>query len=108
MLGAGGAAKAIAFGLQRRGAEVVVASRTRERADRLADALSIKAVDWAGRHNFWADILINCTPVGMHPNVDETPYDKHYLKPVNARLRHGLQSGEHAADQRARRPGVAR
>ena len=81
VLGAGGAAKAIAFGLQRRGAEVVVASRTRERADRLADALSIKAVDWAGRHNFWVDILINCTPVGMHPNVDEAPYDKHYLKP---------------------------
>ncbi len=81
VLGAGGAAKAIAFGLHRRGAEVVVASRTRDRADRLADALSVKAVDWGARHNFWVDILINCTPVGMHPNVDETPYDKHYLKP---------------------------
>jgi len=81
VLGAGGAAKAIAFGLQRRGAEVVVTSRTRERADRLADAIGIKAVDWSTRHNFWVDILINCTPVGMHPHVDETPYDKHYLKP---------------------------
>lgn len=81
VLGAGGAAKAIAFGLQRRGAEVVVSSRTRERADRLAGAINIKAVDWATRHNFWVDILINCTPVGMHPHVDETPYDKHYLKP---------------------------
>lgn len=81
VLGAGGAAKAIAFGLQRRGAEVVIASRTRERADRLADALKCKAVDWGTRHNFWVDVLVNCTPVGMHPNVDETPYDKHYLKP---------------------------
>ena len=81
VLGAGGAAKAIAFGVQRRGAEVVVASRTRERADRLASAINIKAVEWATRHNFWVDILVNCTPVGMHPNVDETPYDKHYLKP---------------------------
>jgi 3-dehydroquinate dehydratase/shikimate dehydrogenase len=81
VLGAGGAAKAIAFGLQRRGAEVVIASRTRERADKLASALSCKAVDWGTRHNFWVDLLINCTPVGMHPNVDETPYDKHYLKP---------------------------
>jgi 3-dehydroquinate dehydratase / shikimate dehydrogenase len=67
--------------LQRRGAEVVIASRTRERADKLASALSCKAVDWGTRHNFWVDLLINCTPVGMHPNVDETPYDKHYLKP---------------------------
>ncbi|HEV3003977.1 MAG TPA: shikimate dehydrogenase [Pirellulales bacterium] len=81
VLGAGGAAKAIAFGLQRRGAEVVVASRTRERADKLAEALGAKAVDWGTRHNFWVDVLVNCTPVGMHPNVDETPYDKHYLKP---------------------------
>jgi 3-dehydroquinate dehydratase/shikimate dehydrogenase len=81
VLGAGGAAKAIAFGLQRRGAEVVVASRTRERADKLAEALGAKSVDWGTRHNFWVDVLINCTPVGMHPNVDETPYDKHYLKP---------------------------
>ena len=28
-----------------------------------------------------ADILVNCTPVGMHPNVDDTPLDKHYLRP---------------------------
>ncbi|HEY2893672.1 MAG TPA: shikimate dehydrogenase, partial [Pirellulales bacterium] len=25
--------------------------------------------------------LVNCTPVGMHPNVDATPYDKHHLRP---------------------------
>lgn len=81
VLGAGGAAKAIAFGLQRRGAEVVVASRTRGRADKLAEAVGGKAVDWGTRHNFWVDLLVNCTPVGMHPHVDETPYDKHYLKP---------------------------
>lgn len=81
VLGAGGAAKAIAFGLQRRGAEVVIASRTRERAEKLAEALGSKSVDWGTRHNFWVDFLINCTPVGMHPHVDETPYDKHYLKP---------------------------
>ena len=27
------------------------------------------------------DVLVNCTPVGMHPNVDESPYDKHHLRP---------------------------
>ena len=26
-------------------------------------------------------MLVNCTPVGMHPNVDDSPYDKHYLRP---------------------------
>jgi 3-dehydroquinate dehydratase/shikimate dehydrogenase len=27
------------------------------------------------------DILINCTPVGMHPNVDESPIHGSFLKP---------------------------
>ncbi len=81
VLGAGGAARAIAHGLQRRGAEVVIASRTRQRADKLAEVLHAKVVDWDDRHSFNADLLINCTPVGMHPNVDEMPYEKHFLRP---------------------------
>ncbi|HWL74750.1 MAG TPA: hypothetical protein VNQ74_12840, partial [Burkholderiaceae bacterium] len=51
------------------------------RAQNLADRLQCKAVDWDNRHSIQADILINCTPVGMHPNVDESPYDKHHLRP---------------------------
>ena len=26
------------------------------------------------------DVLFNCTPLGMHPHVDETPYDGRYLR----------------------------
>jgi 3-dehydroquinate dehydratase/shikimate dehydrogenase len=81
VLGAGGVARAVMYGLQRRGAKAVIASRTRGRADRLADEFSGRAVDWAARHNAPVDILVNCTPVGMHPNVDETPFHKSYLKP---------------------------
>ena len=29
-----------------------------------------------------ADIVVNCTPVGMHPNVDESPFNKSHLKPT--------------------------
>jgi len=81
VLGAGGAARAIAYGLARRGAEVVLASRTSQRADALAKFLGCKAIDWTARHQFSSDILVNCTPLGMHPNVDETPFEKHHLKP---------------------------
>jgi 3-dehydroquinate dehydratase / shikimate dehydrogenase len=81
VLGAGGAARAIAFGLVRRGAEVVLASRTSQRAEALAKFVGCRAVDWSARHNYLVDILVNCTPLGMHPNVDETPYEKHHLKP---------------------------
>ena len=25
--------------------------------------------------------MVNCTPIGMHPNVDESPFNKSHLKP---------------------------
>lgn len=82
VLGAGGAAKAIAFGLQQRGARIVLASRTKERSMELAHRLKCRAVEWDARHNVHPQIIINCTPVGMHPNVDQSPLDKHYLRPT--------------------------
>jgi 3-dehydroquinate dehydratase / shikimate dehydrogenase len=80
VLGAGGVARAIMYGLQRRGAKTTIASRTRSRAQFLADTFGGRCVEWQARH-MPADILVNCTPVGMHPNVDETPYNKSSLKP---------------------------
>jgi len=81
ILGAGGAAKAIAYGLRKKDCEIVVASRTFDRAKALAAQFNGKPVEWGARHGVGADILINCTPVGMHPDVDESPYDKHRLRP---------------------------
>jgi len=82
VLGAGGVARAIMYGLQKRGAKTTIANRTRPRANQLAEAFGAKAVDWAARHVSDAEIIINCTPVGMHPNVDESPYNKSHLKPT--------------------------
>ncbi len=81
VLGAGGAAKAIAYGLKQRGADVVIAGRTAQRAQLLASRLQCRVVDWNARYSIEPDLLVNCTPVGMHPNVDATPYEKHHLKP---------------------------
>jgi 3-dehydroquinate dehydratase/shikimate dehydrogenase len=79
LLGAGGAARAIGVGLQRRGAETVIASRTIERADELGRLLKAKSIGWGQRHMVKADLVVNCTPVGMHPNVDESPIEHRYL-----------------------------
>jgi 3-dehydroquinate dehydratase/shikimate dehydrogenase len=79
VLGAGGAAKAIAYGLTRRGADVVIASRTHARAKQLADALDCRAVEWGQRYKLKPNILVNATPVGMHPTVDDTPFDGKYF-----------------------------
>jgi 3-dehydroquinate dehydratase / shikimate dehydrogenase len=81
ILGAGGAARAVAFGLHREGAQITIAGRTYERAQRLAEEVKCKAVDWHARHSVSFDVLVNCTPVGMHPNVDEAPCHFSVLKP---------------------------
>jgi 3-dehydroquinate dehydratase/shikimate dehydrogenase len=81
VLGAGGAARAFIFGLLRRGADVVIAGRTLEKAERLAKALGARSIAWERRHSVKADVIVNATPVGMHPNVDETPFDMHSLRP---------------------------
>jgi 3-dehydroquinate dehydratase / shikimate dehydrogenase len=81
LLGAGGVARAVAYGLHREGALVTIANRTPERAHRLAEDVGCRTIDWAGRHSVLADLLVNCTSVGMHPNVDESPIHPSYLKP---------------------------
>ena len=81
LLGAGGVGKAIAYGLIRRGAKVVLSDGAAGPAEELAKRFNCRAVKWSLRHTVSADLLVNCTPVGMHPNVDETPYEKHHLRP---------------------------
>lgn len=81
VLGAGGVAKALVFGLKRRGAMVVIAGRTESRAIELAKQFECQTTTWERRHTVKCDVLINGTPVGMHPNVDETPFDQNHLRP---------------------------
>ncbi len=73
ILGAGGVARAIAFGCVRRGATVTITNRHDERATALAEQVGCKTVNWGQRASTLAQIVVNCTPVGMHPNVDDTP-----------------------------------
>jgi 3-dehydroquinate dehydratase/shikimate dehydrogenase len=79
ILGAGGVARAIAWGLHRQGAQVVVCGRDYKRADDLATDIGCKSMDWAARPNFDCDILINATPVGMHPHLDESPFEAEWF-----------------------------
>jgi 3-dehydroquinate dehydratase/shikimate dehydrogenase len=81
VLGAGGAARAVCHALHREGAHITIAARTPERAHALAEEVSCKTLDWHARHSVFFDVLINCTPVGMHPNVDESPVHVSVMKP---------------------------
>ncbi|QDV33871.1 shikimate dehydrogenase [Tautonia plasticadhaerens] len=73
ILGAGGVARTIAYGLSRRGAGVALVNRDDERAARVASEVGCRYTSWAARASTPCDILINGTPVGMHPNLDDSP-----------------------------------
>jgi len=70
VLGAGGAARAILHGLLGEGAaRILLANRTRNRAEALAQAFgpSVHVVDWEDRHRALAGcgLLVNATSLGM-------------------------------------------
>jgi 3-dehydroquinate dehydratase/shikimate dehydrogenase len=67
--------------LHREGALVAIANRTYERAQHLAEEVGCRAVEWGARHNVVCELLVNCTSVGMHPNMDDSPIHPSFLKP---------------------------
>ncbi len=81
LLGAGGMARAMAHALGREGAVLILSNRTPEKAQRLAEEVGCRAIDWSARHSVLCDTLINCTSVGMFPNLDESPIHNSFLKP---------------------------
>ncbi len=40
-----------------------------------------RVLDWMGRHVAKADIIVNATSVGMHPDVDDTPFHAGAFQP---------------------------
>jgi 3-dehydroquinate dehydratase/shikimate dehydrogenase len=80
VLGAGGAARAIVAGFADAGATVVIYNRTADKAEALAQAFGgdeakVVAGPWDKRSGTCAEVIINCTPMGMHPNVEASPLD---------------------------------
>lgn len=65
LLGAGGAARAIGFGLLEAGASLTLASRTPASGQALAAALNCPWLPLAAIADCQADILINATSIGM-------------------------------------------
>ena len=73
VLGAGGSARAVLYGLTRAGAEPVVISRDDRKAAALADEMGVRHAPWASLDRAHGDILVNTTPVGMAPDREGCP-----------------------------------
>jgi 3-dehydroquinate dehydratase/shikimate dehydrogenase len=103
IVGAGGVGRAMAFALRQRGAAVTLTDVDEARAEALARdvgaaTLPIAALTRGGcpprRVNSdlprsksedsprgpW-DVLLNCTPIGMHPKTDASPVPRQMLRP---------------------------
>lgn len=79
ILGTGGSSKAVQYALQKMGIVYKTVSRKAE-----PNAISYNAINKSLLDRF--NVIINCTPVGTFPNVDEAPFmpyhfisAKHYL-----------------------------
>lgn len=78
VLGAGGAARAVAVGLAPSGCQLRVHARNRQQAEDVAMLASAEPGPYPPEPGSW-DMLINCTPIGMYPRVDETPIEAEQL-----------------------------
>ena len=68
IVGAGGVARAAAFGLKNKGAEVFLTNRTAEKGQSLARQAKVKYLKRVEVAKQAFDVIINATPVGMNGN----------------------------------------
>ncbi|MEK7248948.1 MAG: shikimate dehydrogenase [Bacteroidota bacterium] len=80
IVGAGGAARAIAYEAKQRGAEVLITNRNEEKAKKLAREFGLGFVRESSVQITLSDIIVNATSVGMTPHADESPVPKSILK----------------------------
>lgn len=99
ILGTGGASKAVRYGLEKLGLEVKFVSRTaREGMLTYADVTADIVREY--------EVIVNCTPCGMYPHIDEQPllpyealnesnllYDLIYNPETTSFLRRGATAG---------------
>jgi len=79
VLGAGGTARAVAWGLCERGARVRVLNRSEGRARELADALGCDAGPLSALRGAKYDVLVNATSVGLREDV--SPVEAEWIAP---------------------------
>jgi shikimate dehydrogenase len=85
LLGAGGAARAIGFGLKGRDCQLIISNRSKKRGKGLSEGLGCDYLPTSSlvrmkAGELEADVVINATSLGMAPRDGETPIPKKLLK----------------------------
>lgn len=105
VIGAGGSARAICYGLRERGADVTIYARDLKKAQSLADEFKARMAPLES-FNGEADVIINCAPIGMRGHSEgqslikaeslksvKLVYDLIYTPEETALLRDAKQAG---------------
>jgi shikimate dehydrogenase len=80
LLGAGGAARAIGFGLKENSCKVIISNRSSDKAHELTKDLGFVSQPLSSIRETDFDVIINATSVGMVPHNNESPLPKNFLK----------------------------
>lgn len=72
VMGAGGAARAIAYSLKEFGADVYIFNRTFEKAEEIAKEFKIETIEYRMIPQAEFDIIVNATPIGSMPQSEES------------------------------------
>ncbi|HET6823582.1 MAG TPA: shikimate dehydrogenase [Anaerolineales bacterium] len=91
ILGAGGSARAVVYALLNDGWEVTIAARRMEQAQQLMKSfiynkLQITDVSFSNIDVSNISLVINTTPVGMTPNIDQSPWPQNLPFPPHAAI----------------------
>ncbi|MBI2613050.1 shikimate dehydrogenase [Candidatus Kaiserbacteria bacterium] len=80
LVGAGGAARTVAYLLKREGANIFCANRERAQADELLHTFGGTFVEPEQFRETPFDVIVNATPIGMKPNTDATPFPEELIR----------------------------
>lgn len=77
IIGAGGAARALAYFLQKNNAHIFWLNRTPEKAEKLSNLFGGELINRKQINDLQVDIIINTTPVGMYPQKNANPLENY-------------------------------
>ncbi|SLM27474.1 Shikimate dehydrogenase [Desulfamplus magnetovallimortis] len=91
IFGAGGAARAVAFGIAREGGKISIINRDETKGKKLAEEINGRFFafnDFTKSLYLFdsADIIINCTSLGMTPHIETTPVPDEFF------VRYGMET----------------
>jgi shikimate dehydrogenase len=91
VLGAGGSARAVVYALLNEGWEVTVAARSMEQAQQLVNSFmgyQLRITDFTLSNIELSNIalIVNTTPLGMTPNIDQSPWPENLPFPPHAAI----------------------